>query len=90
MSNVDSNELKEKILGFYPELEKYSVEMDVEFDEDRKVWAVTVKKGPNQLTTYVEPEDAKKCLEGVECVYLGHQIGQFVRIYCEGGDACET
>jgi hypothetical protein len=88
--NVDPQELKKKIIEIYPEIEKYSVETEVNFDDETDSWVVTVRKGDNELSTHVEKQDAESCLQGKECVYLGTQIGRFIQNYCLGGDACET
>jgi hypothetical protein len=88
--SVDPQELKQKIMEIYPELDKYGVETTVKFEDETGSWIVTVKKGDNQLATHIEQEDAEKCLKGIECVHLGAQIGRFVEYYCMGGDACET
>ena len=44
----------------------------------KNAWIVHLAKGQNELITHVEPQDAEDCLTGKECVYLGHQIGQFI------------
>jgi hypothetical protein len=87
---VDANALKKKILEFYPELGRYAVETTVAFNDEKNAWVVTVSKGDDQLSTYVDPEEAEACLGGTECVHLGNEIGQFVRVYCEGKGQCET
>lgn len=86
---VDPKALAAKIREMYPEIAKYKLEMDVSFDAAKKVWLVKLVKDSHELLTHVEEKDAEDCLKGVKCVYLGHQIGQFVRVYCEGGQgAC--
>ncbi len=88
--SVDSKELLAKISGFYPELEKYGVIMKTEFDQAKKAWEVTLSKGDAVKKTHIEQEDAEKCLQGVECVHLGVHVGDFVRVYCQDGEACKT
>lgn len=86
--SVDPQELKRKIKEIYPEVEKYSVETDVKFDEETDSWLITMRKGENELSTHIEKQDAEDCLKGKECVYLGTQIGRFVQNYCLRGDTC--
>jgi hypothetical protein len=40
---------------------------------------VKLSKGDHLLHTLLNKQDADVCLEGVQCVYLGVQIGQFVK-----------
>jgi dolichyl-phosphate-mannose--protein O-mannosyl transferase len=88
--SVDPAALKSKILEMYPELSKNNVETTVTFEDATKAWLVKVEKGENNLTTHVEEEDAAKCLEGVECVHLGTEIGRFIEYYCMGSGSCGT
>jgi hypothetical protein len=88
--SVDPKALLAKISGFYPELEKYGVTMKTEFDEAKKAWVVSMIKGENVQKTHIEQEDAEKCLQGVECVHLGVHVADFIRVYCQGGDACKV
>lgn len=87
---VDSKALEAKLREMHPEIEKYSIDLDVKFDEETKAWLATFTKGKDSLSTHIDPEDAKRCLEGVECVYFGVQVGRFVKNYCLGSDACEV
>jgi hypothetical protein len=88
--SVDPNELKKKIHEIYPEIDKYSVDTEVSFEDETGEWLVTMHKGENKLSTHIDPKDAEDCLQGRQCVYLGTQIGRFIQSYCLGGDACET
>lgn len=87
--SIDPQELKKRIIEIYPEVQKYSVESDVTFDEKTDSWLVTMKKGENELSTHIEKQDAEDCLKGNKCIYLGTQIGRFIQSYCLGGDACK-
>lgn len=72
-------ELTEKLKGMYPEIEKHGISMELEFHEDKDYWIVKLEKGHHKLHTHLEKKDADACLEGVQCLYLGMQIGQFVK-----------
>jgi len=88
--NVDKTRLEAKIREIYPEIGRFGLAMDLTFREDKGAWAVRLVHGDHELVTYVEPEDAQKCLGGVECVHLGHQIGQFIQNYCMADTVCES
>jgi hypothetical protein len=72
----DKKELCDRIRSLYPEIGQCDIEVNVEFDEDKKVWAVNLKKDAHQLKTYLEPVDANTCMEGKQCVSMGLQIAQ--------------
>ncbi len=37
------------------------------------------KKDSHELTTHFEKKDADECMNGIKCVYLGIQIGEFIK-----------
>lgn len=86
--SIDPKALEQKIRQMYPEIDTYKLEMSLNFDQDKNAWIVKLTHKEHELITHVEPADAAKCLEGTECVYLSHQIGQFIRTYCEDGENC--
>ncbi len=71
--------LKDKILEMYPEIEKQGISASLEFDEQKNAYIVKFKKEQHELITYLEKKDADDCMGGIKCVYLGIQIGQFVK-----------
>lgn len=87
---LTSNDLVKKIAEFYPELDRHGVDLSAEMDPDKNAWVVTLKMGEHSMDTHIEHVDAEKCLEGVECTYLGVQIGRFIENFCLGGKACPT
>ena len=71
-------ELAAKLREMYPEIDRHGLDLSLEFGHDENAWAIHLKKGEHELTTHLEKKDADECLEGVECVYLGVQVGQFM------------
>ena len=76
-------ELAAKLREMYPEIERHGLELSLEFGHDENAWAIHLKKGAHELTTHLEKKDADECLEGIECVYLGVQVGQFMKNFEE-------
>jgi len=72
----DRAKLCEKIRSIYPDIGSCGIDVDVEFNEEKKAWVVNLKKGEHELETYLEPQDADRCMEGRECVHLGLQVEQ--------------
>lgn len=75
--------LKERILEMYPEIEKNGISVGLTFNEEKNAYIVDFKKGDQGLTTHLEKKDADECMNGIKCVYLGVQIGQFIKNFEE-------
>lgn len=72
-------ELTAKLKEMYPEIQQHGLSMDLEFKPERNYWVIKLSKGDHLLQTLLDKKDADACLNGVQCVYLGVQIGQFVK-----------
>ncbi len=77
--NIDKKALASKLSEMYPEIRKHDLNLSVSFDNKKDAWIVQLSKGKHELTTHLERKDAEACLDGVQCIYLGVQIGQFVK-----------
>jgi len=75
--------LEDKILKMYPEITKHGISVGLDFDEGKNAYIVKFKKGGQELTTHLEKKDADDCMENIKCVYLGVQIGQFIKNFEE-------
>jgi hypothetical protein len=71
--------LKDKIMEMYPEIRKYGIAASLDFDRDKNAFIIKFKKGSKELTTHLEKKDADACMDGIKCVYLGVQVGQFIK-----------
>ena len=72
----NKKELCEKIKGIYPDIGECGIDVDVEYDEEKKAWIVDLKKDNRELKTHLEPAEADQCMEGKQCVSLGLQVAQ--------------
>lgn len=72
----DKNELCEMIRSIHPDIGDCGIDVNVDWDEPKKAWVVDLKKDGSELKTYLEPEDADRCMTGKQCVSLGLQIAQ--------------
>ena len=75
---MDKNELCKKIREIYPQVGECGIDVDAAFNEEKGAWIVHLRKDDQELSTHLEPPDARACMEGKECVSLGLQIGQLV------------
>ncbi len=71
--------LKDKIREMYPDIEKYGISVGLDFSQEKNSYIVKFKKGKHELTTHLEKKDADECMDGIKCVYLGIQVGQFIK-----------
>jgi len=71
--------LREKIEMMYPEVTQHGIVVSVDFDAGKDAYLITFKKAQNVLTTHLEKKDAEDCMKNIKCVYLGVQVGQFVK-----------
>jgi hypothetical protein len=71
--------LKDKIMEMYPDIEKYGISASLDFSKEKNAYIVKLKKDGHELTTHLEKKDADECMNGIKCVYLGVQVGQFIK-----------
>ncbi len=72
------DELAAKLREIYPEIVAHDLDLAVKFSHEKDAWLIQLKRGEHELATHLDRGDADGCLEGVECVHFGVQIGQFV------------
>ena len=82
MSYTKEN-LAEKLREMYREINEHNLELSLDFSDEKDAWVIGLKKGVHELTTYLEKKDADECMNGIKCIYLGIQIGQFVQHFQE-------
>lgn len=75
--------LKDKIREIYPSISKHGISLGLEFSKEKNAYIVSFTKGRHELTTHLEKKDADDCMDNIKCVYLGVQIGQFIRNFEE-------
>ncbi|BCB96996.1 hypothetical protein JZK55_19180 [Dissulfurispira thermophila] len=75
--------LKEKIMEMYPEITQHGISVGLTFDEEKNAYIVKFEKGGQELITHLEKKDADDCMNNIKCVYLGVQVGQFIKNFQE-------
>jgi hypothetical protein len=76
---ITKQELCKKIEEVIPNAGVCGVDIDVEYDEKVKAWAVDLHQGHRHLRTFIETDEADNCIEGNSCIPLGMQIAQLKR-----------
>ena len=69
----------EKIREIYPEISQHGISVDLDFSQEKNAYIVKFRKDHHELTTHLEKRDADDCMNDIKCVYLGVQIGQFLK-----------
>lgn len=72
-------ELKEKLLELYPEITRYGLSLELEFDESKNAWVISFQKGDHARHAFLDKADADACIQGQSCVYLGVLISQYIK-----------
>ncbi len=71
--------LIEKIRGMYPDIEKHGISVSLEFSKEKNAYIIKFRKDEHELKTHLEKKDADECMNNIKCVYLGVQVGQFLK-----------
>jgi len=80
MSTPEYNpaEVCAQIRQIYPEVGECGIGVTVHYDETKASWIVGLTWEGHQIYTHLDPQDARACIEGDQCLVLGTQIGQLV------------
>jgi hypothetical protein len=73
---LTKEELCQKIIEVFPDIGECGIDVNVDWDERNNAWAIDLKKGDEELKTFLETDEAGQCMEGKQCVSLGLQIAQ--------------
>ena len=73
---MDKAQLCEKIKSIYPDIGECGIDLDVDYDEEKKSTVVYLRKGNKEVKHFLPDEDAQACMEGKQCVALGMEIAQ--------------
>ncbi|MGB9823478.1 hypothetical protein, partial [Thermodesulfovibrio sp.] len=77
------DDLKNKILEMYPEVNEHGFNVNIYYSEEKQAYIIRFQKGTSELITHLDKQDADDCMNNVKCVYLGVQIGQFIKNFTE-------
>jgi hypothetical protein len=76
--NYSTDQLKEKVLGFHPELEGKGVNLSIDRDEPGKRFAFKLSKAGKEVGAYLDQKDADECLSGKKCLNLAVLVTQLL------------
>ena len=74
--NYSTDQLKEKIGGFHPELAQKGVSLSVDWDAAGKRFALKVGKAGKEVGAYLDQKDADECMAGKKCLNLAVLVTQ--------------
>jgi hypothetical protein len=72
----NKEELCTKITEIYPDIGECGIDVNVDYDDDKKVWVVDLIKDSHELKHYLDLPEADECMDGHQCVSLGLEIAQ--------------
>ncbi len=70
--------LEDKLYEMYPELMKHHITLRLSFDETRNAWVIHFDKDGHSRFAFLDKADADACMDGVQCIYLGTLVDQYV------------
>jgi hypothetical protein len=73
------SDLKDKLLDLYPEITKYGLSLELDFDEGKDAWIVSFEKEDHRRHAILDRKDADSCIDGNVCIYLGMLITQYIK-----------
>lgn len=75
----DKQELCNKITEMYPEIGQCEIDIMVDWNKNKNVWVIDLKKDNHELLHYLEEPDADSCMNNKQCVSLGLEVAQLVK-----------
>jgi hypothetical protein len=81
--SYSDDQLRAKILEMYPEIPQHGITLSLSFDDEKNAYIIDFRREGHELTTHLEKKDADDCMNNIKCVYLGVQVGQFIKNYEE-------
>ncbi len=76
--------LKDTIMNMYPDITKHRISVNLVFNQELNTFDVKLKKDHHELSTHIDKKDADECMDGVKCIHLGVQVGEFIRNFEAG------
>ena len=73
---IDKYTLCQKIKELYPDIGQCGIDVSVDFDEQENTWVVNLRKDSYELKTFLEENEAEKCMIAEKCVGVGFEIAQ--------------
>jgi hypothetical protein len=73
---IDKFALCQKIKELYPDIGECGIDINVDFDPQENTWVVNLKKDDHELKTFLEKDEAEKCMIAEKCVGVGFDIAQ--------------
>jgi hypothetical protein len=76
--NYSTDQLKEKVRGFHPEIAQNGVSLSVESDAAGKRFALKLGKAGKEAGAYLDQKDADECMTGKKCLNLAVLVTQLL------------
>jgi hypothetical protein len=76
--NYSIDQLKEKVRGFHPELDRNGVNLSVDRDAAGKRFALKLSQAGKEVGAYLDQKDADECMAGKKCLNLAVHITQLL------------
>ena len=71
--------LEDKLMEMYPEISTSGVKLRLALDEERNAWVITFEKEGHTRHAFLDKADADACMDGIQCIYLGVLVEQYIK-----------
>ena len=72
----DKNEVCQKITELNPDLGVCGIDIETYYNKAKRSWVIVSKKGDHDTIHFLDKQDIKKCMDGVQCFSLGIDVSQ--------------
>jgi hypothetical protein len=76
--NYSTDNLKDKIRQFHPEVDQKGMKLQVTWDEAAKRFALALSQAGQEVGAYLDKQDADDCMAGKKCLNLAVQVTQLI------------
>jgi hypothetical protein len=76
--NYSTDDLRNKIREFHPEIEPKGMDLEVTRDETGKRFALRLSKAGKEVGAYLDQKDADECMSGKKCLNLAVHLTQLL------------
>ena len=76
----NKNEVCQKVTELNPALGTCDIHIDTYYSTSKKSWLIVSKKGAHDIVHYLNKQDIKKCLDGVQCFSLGLDVAELTKL----------
>lgn len=76
----NKNDVCQKVTELNPDLGVCDIDIDTFYSTSKRSWIIISQKGDHDIVHYLDKQDIKKCLDGVQCFSLGIDVAELTKL----------